>query len=774
MKCIVLAGGKGERLWPLSRKDLPKQFIQIQKNHSIFQETIARNMAYCDEFIIVTNYDYRSIVSNQMEAFQGIAYRCIFEEEPRHTTAAISLACMDLQPSEYVFVVPANHLVDTGDCDGLSYKEAILKAKDYAKKDRIVLFGVEASQISRRFGYFTSGGEAFIEKPDKNQLESLGKQVLYQNLGMMIFQSGVFLNELRTFRPDIYESCFRAYAKKSDVHRGVLYTAEDLRSIEAISVERSLIEQTDKKTGLSVGFGWTDIGRLEDLDKTDIISYGINAVYDCEGTEIINKTPDKTIVVNGLDDVIVVNTSDAVYIGKKGQSYKLRDIFREHEDVRCNSDHGSVVYREWGYREDLARGEGYLIRKIFVLPGGTIYEHSHTQRCENWTVIQGSALITIDGNTKVYSSAENVGVTPGINHQISNPGDKLLILIETVTGDNINDADMRSVVGSEVTEKDLGLMPDPAIKLTPAFKDYLWGGTKLRDIYNKKCDFDVIAESWELSAHSAGNSIISSGRHKGLSFTDYIEKVGKSILGWKCEPLQSFPILIKLIDARQNLSVQVHPDDDYALVNENEYGKNEMWYVIDSEPDAGLYVGFNRNVSRDEVEKRIKNNTIMDVLNFYPTKPGDVFFIPAGTVHAIGAGNLICEIQQSSNCTYRLYDYDRRDKFGNPRELHLKKALDVLNYKRYVPEGMETVTDASGQKKVTCKYFETTILKVKEKTIVRLEDDSFHALVCIEGEGHIEIGGECIEIYAGDCVFIPAANDSMMINGRISAVITKI
>lgn len=171
MKCLVLAGGRGERMWPLSRKDLPKQFIQIQKNHSIFQETVARNMAYCDEFIIITNYEYRSLVSNQMEAFQGVTYRCIYEEVPRHTTAAVALACMDLQPSEYVFVVPANHLIDTGDCDGLSYKESILRAKDCAKKDRIVLFGIETSEISRRFGYFTEHGETFVEKPDEEQID---------------------------------------------------------------------------------------------------------------------------------------------------------------------------------------------------------------------------------------------------------------------------------------------------------------------------------------------------------------------------------------------------------------------------------------------------------------------------------------------------------------------------------------------------------------------------------------------------------------------------
>ena len=775
MNCVVLAGGRGERLWPLSRKDLPKQFIQIQKNHSIFQETIARNMAYCDEFIIVTNYDYRSAVSNQMEAFQGITYRCIYEEEPRHTTAAITLACLDLQPSEYVFVVPANHLVDTGECEGLNYKDAILEAKNLAQENRIVLFGIEASAISKRFGYFTGRGETFIEKPDEEQAEMLKGLDAYQNVGMLLFQGGVFLNELRRLRPALFDACRKAYRlRKKDVQRGVLYEAKVLNGIEAISVENCVIEPSEKKVGLPVGFGWSDIGRLEDLQKTEAATYGTSVVYGSEGTEVINRDPDQTVVVNGLDDTIVVNTPDAIYVGKKGQSYKLKDIFRENEDVRRSASYGPLIYREWGYREDLARGEGFLLRRINILPGGTIYEHSHDQRCENWTIIEGSALITIDGNTKIYHETENAGVTPGVNHQISNPGDKMLVLIETVTGENINDSDMRSVSGRGVTEKDLGFIPDPVVRLSPAFKDYLWGGTRLRDLYNKKCDYDIIAESWELSAHPAGNSIIASGRHKGLTFTDYIEKVGKDILGWKCAPLQSFPILIKLIDAKQNLSVQVHPGDDYALANENEYGKNEMWYVIDSEPGAGLYVGFSRDVSREEVAERVSNNTIMDVLNFYPTKPGDVFFIPAGTVHAIGAGNLICEIQQSSNCTYRLYDYDRRDKFGNPRELHLSKALDVLSYDRYVPEGLNTVTDALGQKQIRCKYFETTISEVDGSITMQLDDDSFHAMVCIRGSGTVEIEGESVEISAGESIFIPASKNPLIVKGQLSVVTTKI
>ena len=199
-----------------------------------------------------------------------------------------------------------------------------------------------------------------------------------------------------------------------------------------------------------------------------------------------------------------------------------------------------------------------------------------------------------------------------------------------------------------------------------------------------------------------------------------------------------------------------------------------MWYVIDSEPGAGLYVGFNRDVSREEVSRRVRDNTIMEVLNFYPTKPGDVFFIPAGTVHAIGAGNLICEIQQSSNCTYRLYDYDRRDKFGNPRELHLEKALDVLNFKKYEPQSFGKETDGTGTVLVRCKYFESTLYEVSGEISVSLDIDRFHSVVCIKGSGQLRIGEFIMDIKAGESVFVPAQKESLVVSGKLSIVLSYI
>ena len=783
MKCIILAGGRGERLWPLSRKNNPKQFIQIQKNHSVFQETIARNIPYCDEFIIVTNYEYRYIIENQMKAFQGTPYRCVYEEEPRHTTAAILLACLELQPSEFVFVVAADHLIDTtaeSSGSNLSYRDAILKAKEYARQGSIVIFGLPEQIPNERFGYISgidSVGNirAFFEKPSKavvNKLKTFG--TVHRNLGMLLFQNGSFQNELFMFDSFMMEKCQKVFAARKMDHNSSLYTKDIQQLLDSVSIEKCLIEKSKNIKAISIGFEWSDIGSLEDLSLTGLESNGVSVENDCSNTVIVNQAERQAVVVNELDNILVVNTNDAVYIGRYGKSENLKEILHDNEELQRFAEKGFIYYRTWGFYEQLIEEADYRIRRVTILPGRTIYEHKHLKRSENWMVVKGEALITLDGFTKRYKEKDNIDVPIGVLHQISNIGEDPVVFVETSVGEIMHGEDLITENVEELDESKLGYSVESMVKLSPAFKDYLWGGTKLRDIYGKECDYDIIAESWELSAHPAGQSIVASGKHRGMKFNEYLSTIGKEALGWKCSPLQAFPLLIKFIDAKGDLSVQVHPDDDYALEHENEYGKNEMWYVVDAEPGAGLYVGFNTDVSREEVKKRVQDNTIMETLNFYPTKPGDVFFIPAGTVHAIGAGNLICEIQQSSNCTYRLYDYDRRDKFGNPRELHLEKALDVLDFNRYKPVDFATDSTTSGTVLSRCKYFESIVYNVQETEKISLEDDRFYSVVCINGQGILELNDLKLEIKAGESIFVPAQKGILLVNGKLSIVVSNI
>lgn len=310
------------------------------------------------------------------------------------------------------------------------------------------------------------------------------------------------------------------------------------------------------------------------------------------------------------------------------------------------------------------------------------------------------------------------------------------------------------------------------VKLSPAYKDYLWGGTRLKSVFNKECAYERVAESWELSAHKDGQSTVCSGDFDGQLLSEYLQKIGKEALGSNCEKYDYFPLLIKLIDAQGNLSVQVHPSDEYALTHEGEYGKTEMWYILDCEEGASLYYGFSRDVTKEEYETAIQNGELTNLLNQVPVKRGDVFFIPAGTVHAIGAGILICEIQQNSNTTYRVYDYNRRDKDGNLRPLHIEKALAVSNLAKS-PERPET-SDGDDVVLAACEYFEVKRLRVNGEKTVSVNDTSFVSLMVTDGSGALVYDDGKLEFGKGDSIFIPAQNSDFIIGGHCEVILSKV
>ena len=294
-------------------------------------------------------------------------------------------------------------------------------------------------------------------------------------------------------------------------------------------------------------------------------------------------------------------------------------------------------------------------------------------------------------------------------------------------------------------------------KLYPVCKDYLWGGNKLKESYGKECSFAPCAESWELSFHPDGKTKLCDGKTLEESLTS--EELGTNILDFPF-----FPVLIKLIDAQKNLSIQVHPSDDYAQRNENSFGKTEMWYVVEATAGAGIYLGFRRDVTKEEYESAIRENTLTELLNFYPVQAGDCYFIPAGTVHAIGAGCLICEIQQNSNLTYRVYDYGRRDKNGNLRELHIDKAMLVTDFKKFEPKKFpDHILGIS-------KYFNAQKIVVDGDVSLKASEKSFHCITCIGGDG--QINGE--KIRRGDSFFVPAGFGTYPLTGNMTVIFTDI
>ena len=315
------------------------------------------------------------------------------------------------------------------------------------------------------------------------------------------------------------------------------------------------------------------------------------------------------------------------------------------------------------------------------------------------------------------------------------------------------------------------------LKLSAPCKDYIWGGNRLREEYGKVSDADKIAESWELSCHKDGQSVIANGKDKGKTLSEYVAE-NKNALGTACGRFEYFPILIKLIDAKDNLSVQVHPDNDYAMRVEGEYGKTEMWYIVDCEEGSQLIYGFDKEISREEFADRIKNNTLLEVTNSVPVKKGDVFFIEAGTLHAIGKGILIAEIQQNSNTTYRIYDYGRVGADGKPRQLHIDKAVDVTNLCPAKPYPQSEPVDMGGWTKkrlAKCEYFTVDVINVDTSAALEADKSSFVNILVLDGGCVLSSeGNDAVELKKGDSVFIPAGLGKFELTGKCSAVMTHI
>lgn len=310
------------------------------------------------------------------------------------------------------------------------------------------------------------------------------------------------------------------------------------------------------------------------------------------------------------------------------------------------------------------------------------------------------------------------------------------------------------------------------LKLIPAYKDYIWGGHRLVDDYHKEYDGAVLAESWELSCHPDGLSRIAGGPWKGRTLKEYIEAEGWEILGTNCAGMTEFPLLIKLIDAKDDLSIQVHPDDRYAREHEGQNGKTEMWYVLDCGEDAFLYCGFREEISREELRKRIGEGTLLEVLNAAPVQKGDVLFIEAGTIHAICRDIVVAEIQQNSNVTYRVYDYGRRGADGRQRELHIEKALDVVKRR---PAGRKVNCRPH---LASCGYFTVDRIssdgRMAEKMAGTVDESSFACFLITEGSGQICCEGEAQDFVKGDSFFLPAGSHAYEIKGACEVLVTTV
>lgn len=317
------------------------------------------------------------------------------------------------------------------------------------------------------------------------------------------------------------------------------------------------------------------------------------------------------------------------------------------------------------------------------------------------------------------------------------------------------------------------------MKLIAPLKDYLWGGTRLRDEYGKDTQLTKVAESWELACHKDGMSVIANGAAAGQTLADWLAEAGAGALGTKAAKFPYFPLLIKLIDAHDNLSVQVHPDDEYALRVEGEYGKTEMWYIVDAASGAELLYGFQHEITKEEFRRRIEDNRLLDVVRRVPVKKGDVFFIPAGTLHAIGKGILICEIQQNSNTTYRVYDYGRIGTDGRPRDLHIEKALEVTHLAPVTQHAasalpIDIIAGAEVRLLAACDFFTVYHLAVKGTCALYAGVDSFQCLTVLDGSLTLHSNREELCVQKGASVFLPAGLGHYELSGDGALILSKI
>lgn len=316
------------------------------------------------------------------------------------------------------------------------------------------------------------------------------------------------------------------------------------------------------------------------------------------------------------------------------------------------------------------------------------------------------------------------------------------------------------------------------LKMKPCYKEYLWGGTRLKSEFGKIDAPDVTAESWELAAHPDGASTVAEGRYRGETLSGLAARDKTAFWGSLCRG-ETFPLLVKLIDAAKDLSVQVHPSDDTAHWEAGEQGKAEMWYIVDAKPQAAIYYGFSEKVTKEEFARRAQDGTICEVLNRVNVSRGDVFFILPGTIHAIGAGVVIAEIQQNSNTTFRVYDYLRRGADGKLRPLHLERAAAVVDTAPVVPSECRAnssvhLPEFTFSEMFSCKYFRAYCIDVRREISLCCDGSSFQHIVCVEGAGTIVHQGREYPLAKGDSYFLPAALGSYLLKGSCRALLSKV
>lgn len=430
MKCVILAGGGGLRLWPLSRQQNPKQFMKVDSPHSMFAETVLRNLAFVDRFMILTNLEYQPIVEDQMADMGIVDYDLILEEIGRNTAPAITLACLRSDPADLLFVVPADARILADQ----RYKTAVARATEIASEGYLVTFGIQPTYAHTGYGYIHHDGEtvrAFIEKPDSVHAKAYLDDGHYLwNSGMFLFRAGDFLQEARRHCPEVYRGCQQLNDRLPKVPLAVL-DAPGMMAIEAISVDYAVMERSDRIRVVPSSFAWNDIGGLEALsaevatkDAFANATLGKNIILrQTTGTSVINQAENHLVVVNQVSGLVIVNTDDAVYISLHGESSAIKTIITENRQAYSGFfDKNRVREGSWGSERTLSEGESFQIIRITIRSG---CKHVHANRNadrEMLVAVTGILELSINGSKKDFPHFEGIALTAGSSAHIVNTG----------------------------------------------------------------------------------------------------------------------------------------------------------------------------------------------------------------------------------------------------------------------------------------------------------------------------------------------------------------
>lgn len=456
---LILCGGSGTRLWPLSRKLLPKQFVKLFNDKSLFQKTVERNQKVSNRLLVVSNTEQYFLAKDQLLELQRDNTSYLLESVAKNTAPAIALACMGLDADDLVLVTPADHLIKNEQ----AYAQVVAQAQTLAEQGSLVTFGIVPSYPETGFGYIEAQGNSvlsFKEKPDAQTAQSyIDAGNYYWNSGMFCFKAGVFLEELAMHHPAMHAACVEAYAQHINESGAVRIPFDVMDAIPEDSIDYAVMEKSSKIKVVAADIDWSDVGSFDSLNDELPQNEEGNAILKRGDDDVpvvtINAhnnmivTRNHAIAAVDVDDLIIIDTTDSVLITKKGSSQKVKDVVAQLKKVQPElCDVHRLAYRPWGSYEVLLNTSGYKIKRIVVSPQQKLSLQKHFHRNEHWIVVSGTATVTVDDDTFLVRPNESTYIKMGQVHRLENQGKIDLVMVEVQVGEYTGEDDIVRLVDS--------------------------------------------------------------------------------------------------------------------------------------------------------------------------------------------------------------------------------------------------------------------------------------------------------------------------------------